>query len=98
MVVCIEGCLKKRLIVTGGSEQTGHNEGSKHYTSKAADFGFGSNPGINKLATKFFCCAAQCDFKYGETEGDHYHIQTVLGLNGGNGDIPKNPGECRACE
>ena len=96
MVICIENCMSRKLVITGGAEQYGHSKGSKHYTGQAVDFGFSSNPGIKAQSTKFFCCAGNCGFLYGQTESNHYHIQTVPGRNGGHGEI-KNTNMCVKC-
>ena len=101
-VTCLELCLDKDLIVTGGSEKycdptqpnkMCHTPNSQHYNGNAVDFGFSANPGIQGMRKKFFCCAASCGFKYGQTETKppHYHLQTVPGTGGGSGEIPTNP-------
>jgi RHS repeat-associated protein len=92
-VSCIELCLDKDLIVTGGAEQKGHSKGSKHYSGDAADFGFPSNPGIQNQSNDFFCCALKCGFGFGQTEGDHYHVQQVPGLN-----VPAIPSNVCSCK
>jgi hypothetical protein len=86
-VRCIEDCMGRELVITGGAEQKGHLPGSKHYSGEAVDIGFNSNPGIQGDSQLFFCCAGKCGFKYGQTEGNHYHIQVVPGKNGGSGEI-----------
>jgi RHS repeat-associated protein len=95
-VICIEDCLGKTLVVTGGAEQKGHSAGSKHYSGQAVDFGFNSNPGIKSQAKSFFCCAQLCGFDYGQTEGGdgpHYHLQTVPGLG-----VPRIPKDVCSCK
>jgi RHS repeat-associated protein len=97
-VVCLENCLGITLVITGGAEQSGHSQGSQHYNGQAVDFGFNSNPGIQSLADKFFCCAAKCGFKFGQTEygrGPHYHLQAVPGNRGGHGEIPTDSCKCK---
>jgi hypothetical protein len=93
MVKCLEKCLGIPLVVTGGAEAAGHAPGSKHPSGEAADFSFKSNPGLRNKAEKFFCCAAQCGFKYGEPERrpPHFHIQIPPGKRGGPGEIPTLP-------
>ena len=96
MVVCLENCLGIQLVITGGAEQQDHSQGSKHYSGQAVDFGFNSNPGIRSRSKEFFCCALQCGFDYGQTEGGrgpHYHLQTVPGL--GVPQIPKDACSCK---
>ena len=98
-ILCLERCLGRKLIVTGGAEKQGHKKGSKHYSGQAVDFGFPSNRGLQDQSKQFFCCARQCDFKYGQTEGGrgpHFHVQTVPGTSGGSGEIgePCTPAPC----
>jgi RHS repeat-associated protein len=95
MVVCLENCLDIELVITGGAEQEGHTKGSKHYSGQAVDFGFNSNPGIRSRGAEFYCCALECGFEYGQTEGGrgpHYHLQLVPGL--GVPRIPENVCNC----
>ena len=95
-VSCLESCLGMTLVITGGAEKycnprkptkLCHSRNSKHYTHEAVDFGFNSNPNLPGKESKFYCCAGNCEFKYGQTEGGkgpHFHIQTVPGKNGGS--------------
>jgi RHS repeat-associated protein len=95
-VVCLENCLGVQLVITGGAEQKGHSQGSRHYSGQAVDFGFNSNPGIRSRNKEFFCCALQCGFDYGQTEGGkgpHYHLQTVSGLG-----VPRIPQDACMCK
>lgn len=95
-VVCLENCLGVQLVITGGAEQTGHSRGSRHYSGQAVDFGFNSNPGMRSRSKDFFCCALQCGFDYGQTEGGrgpHYHLQTVSGLG-----VPRIPKDACSCK
>jgi hypothetical protein len=96
MVVCLENCLGIQIVITGGAEQQGHSTGSKHYSGQAVDVGFNSNPGIQSRSKEFFCCALQCGFDYGQTEGGrgpHYHLQTVPGLG-----VPRIPKDACMCK
>ena len=97
-VSCLENCLGVSLVITGGAEQSGHTPRSKHYTGQAVDFGFASNPSIQALGNNFFCCALNCDFSNGQTEGGkrppHFHVQTVPG--NGVPAIPKSV--CKGCK
>ncbi|MGE0278704.1 MAG: RHS repeat-associated core domain-containing protein [Nitrospiraceae bacterium] len=96
MVVCLENCLGIQIVITGGAEQQGHSTGSKHYSGQAVDVGFYSNPGIQSRSKEFFCCALQCGFDYGQTEGGrgpHYHLQTVPGLG-----VPRIPRDACMCK
>lgn len=95
-VLCLENCMGITLVITGGAEQQGHSKGSKHYSGDAVDFGFNSNPGIQGQSKKFFCCAFQCGFGYGQTEGGrgaHYHLQVIPGLG-----VPKIPSDACLCK
>jgi len=95
-VVCLENCLGVQLVITGGAEQTRHSRGSRHYSGQAVDFGFNSNPGIRSRSKDFYCCALQCGFDYGQTEGGkgpHYHLQTVSGLG-----VPRIPQDACSCK
>jgi hypothetical protein len=35
--ICMEKCMGKSFVVSGGSEKTGHETDSKHYTDQAFD-------------------------------------------------------------
>jgi hypothetical protein len=93
MVDCVEKCLGMPLVITGAAEKKGHLRDSKHPSGEAADFSFAKNPGLQNKAEKFFCCAAKCGFKYGETDPTppHFHIQVPPGKKGGPGLIPTLP-------
>jgi len=93
MVDCVEKCLGMPLVITGAAEKKGHLRNSKHPSGEAADFSFAKNPGLQNKAEKFFCCAAKCGFKYGETDPKppHFHIQVPPGKKGGPGLIPTLP-------
>jgi hypothetical protein len=100
-IVCIENCLGRQLVITGGAETKGHGAKSRHYVGEAADFGFNSNLGLRSDPKKFFCCAAKCGFKFGQTEGGkgpHFHIQVGLGKHGGPGEIPKDGSDSCECK
>jgi hypothetical protein len=86
---CIERTIGKSFVVTGGSEKTGHEPGSKHYTDQAFDM---RSAGMNK--NKVFCAALKCEAKYIKDEGNHWHFQTVEGLGGSRGKLPKKSDCC----
>jgi hypothetical protein len=99
-VSCLENCLGLQLVITGGAEQSGHIPGSLHYTGQAVDFGFNNNPGISSRPNDFFCCALNCGFGWGQTEGPkqqrppHYHLQVAAGNR-----VPRiPPSVCPSCQ
>jgi RHS repeat-associated protein len=90
---CMEKCMGKSFIVSGGSEKTGHAKNSKHYTNQAFDMYHGGHD-----RKKTFCCALKCNIKYIKDESataNHWHFQTVPRLNGSRGALPTTE-EC--CE
>jgi RHS repeat-associated protein len=89
-LTCMDTCLKTDLGISGGGEQSGHSEGSKHYSGEAADISSRMNPGLDK--DKVMCCATKCGFQFAQGEGDHYHVQTPPGRGGASGELPKK--EC----
>lgn len=83
--------------VTGGSEETGHVIGSKHYTDQAFDMWPNSYD-----KTEVFCCAVECgaQFAIEENKGEkswHWHFQTPKGKLGSSGELPTKE-ECKCLE
>jgi RHS repeat-associated protein len=87
---CMEKCAGFELTVTGGSEKSGHTEGSKHYTGQACDFSDARNPKFNKnTVTKCWDKCAKENY-YGQKEGGsypHWHFQIVPGRGDAKGLI-----------
>ena len=88
---CVEKCAGFELTVTGGSEKTGHSEGSKHYTGEACDFSDAKNPKLdNDTVDKCYEECAKDDY-YGQKEGGdypHWHFQVVPGIGNAKGLKP----------
>ena len=99
---CVEQCLKRTtantsldLLITGGAEQTGHTQGSHHYSGQACDIA-GSN--FNPVRdADVMGCAALCGFGAGQYEiypnnpnRNHWHFQ----INPGN-NVPVLPNPWR---
>ena len=85
---CLEKCAGCELTVTGGSEKTGHSEGSKHYTGEAVDFSLAKNPNLTGDTVKK--CYEECAKSnyYGQKEGGtypHWHFQIVPGQGNATG-------------
>lgn len=86
---CLEECLKRAmnmpcldLLVTGGSEKSGHSKKSHHYKGEAVDI-HSSNPVSHSNIMK---CAAYCGFGGGWYENypktpsrNHWHFQMIPG-------------------
>jgi RHS repeat-associated protein len=89
---CMEWLLGKNLGISGGAEQSGHTEGSKHYTGQAADISCRMNPGLCKDVKKVLCIARKCGFENARDETKtalpHIHVQTVPDNNGSKGNLP----------
>ena len=85
---CMENCAGFELTVTGGSETSGHGEGSKHYTGEACDFSEKRNPALDAdTAQKCWKKCAQPNY-FGQKEGGahpHWHFQIAPGKNGKTG-------------
>ena len=91
---CVEACLQNAsgnstldLLITGGSEKTGHSPSSYHYKGQACDVST-QNP---VHSPDVFNCAKQCGFNGAQLEQfdgnpnrDHWHLQ----LTPGNGVLP----------
>ncbi|HRS88496.1 MAG TPA: RHS repeat-associated core domain-containing protein [Smithellaceae bacterium] len=93
---CMESCIGKSFVVSGGSECTddgrhvpGGAPGSKHCTNQAFDMWAA---GMDK--TKVFCCALSCGAKYIKDEGMVWHFQTTPGLNNSSGALPRKEDCC----
>ena len=75
------------ITVTAGREG-GHSKGSAHETGQAFDVGKNSNPGLTRATSE--SCFNQCfppSSSWGQEEGNHFHMQTRPGSNGGTGFI-----------
>lgn len=78
---CLDECLSPSdLLVTGGSEKSGHTKGSSHYENKACDIAgdkYNDLPGAKTVKE----CAKKCGFTHGQYENypgtsrDHWHFQ-----------------------
>ena len=76
------------VTITSGKEG-GHSKGSAHEKGEACDVGKNSNPDLTRPKTEE--CYNQCfpaNSSWGQEEGNHYHMQTRPGRNGGTGFIP----------
>ena len=104
-VTCIEKCIGIPLVVTGGAEKFKpngklyHSKNSIHYSGKAVDFGFVSNPKLESHAKDFLCCSLGCGMKYGQKEGSpnfppQIHLQEISG-NGINKPISDDGCSCK---
>jgi len=85
---CMEKCAGFELTVTGGSEKTGHSDGSKHYSGEACDFSDAKNPKLDKdTVQKCYKECAKSNY-YGQKEGGsypHWHFQIVPGKGNAKG-------------
>jgi RHS repeat-associated protein len=91
---CMDSCLGVNLGISGGGEKKGHKAGSQHYNGKAADISYRLNPDLVFSEKKVMCCALKCGFEFGQSEANHFHIQTVPGENNSKGALPKNTCGC----
>lgn len=79
-------CLGQELVVTGAKEGN-HSIGSKHEKGRACDFGFRSNPCLNRRIAQE--CFDPCfGSGYGQQEKDHFHFQPDPGRRGSTGFAP----------
>ena len=97
---CITSCLGQTIMITGGSEctpqgshQPGSLPGSYHCTNQAFDLSVSTVSALGKK--RLLCWARECGIQYVAYEGSppHYHFQTVPGIGGTSGILPKGE-EC----
>jgi hypothetical protein len=99
-VSCLENCIGKPLVVTGGSEPHG-GRNDPHAAGAAVDFGFGSNPSLQGEKKAFLCCALQCGFTFAWEEPNqytrgaspHFHLEAPTYTRVGN-ELP-TPASCK---
>jgi RHS repeat-associated protein len=82
---CLDPKVGKDWIISGGSEKTGHEEGSKHYTDQAFDMW-----GEGHDKKKIFCAAKECGAQCIIDEGKVWHFQTVPCKNNSSMDLPRD--------
>lgn len=98
---CLEHCLDKPFIVTGGSECTPDGRhvprgvpGSRHCTNQAFDIA----PPRSSEKPKVLCCSLRCGAGFVGDEGNHLHIQTVPGQNSSDGLLTSARRDCISCD
>jgi len=88
---CMEKCIGKSFVVSGGTECYDKKLGkhtkkstatnSAHCTEQAFDM---HTTGMDKK--KVFCCALECHAKYAEDEKTHFHFDTLGGEKNKKGE------------
>jgi len=93
MATCLENCLGKPIVITGGSEcepDGRHVPGGVANSRHCPKYNQAFDVRPNGKKTKTFCCAYKCGATGRKDEGNHWHFQ-----KGGAQSHPPNECECK---
>jgi RHS repeat-associated protein len=88
---CMEKCIGTSFVVSGGSECYDPKLGKHTSTSTATNSAHCTNQAFDMKPTgmdkkKVFCCALECNAKYAQDEGNHFHFDTLGGEKNAKGE------------